>query len=76
MLGAGFFVATGRATDDKPESTIAFTPPALDHGKARRHDLLGAEWLVRWKRSGARYPSDLPEADRGEFEQASGRSTR
>ena len=27
MLGAGFLVATGRATDDKPESTIAFTPP-------------------------------------------------
>ena len=70
MLGAGFLVATGRATDDKPESTIAFTPRALDHGKARRHDLLGADWLVRWERSGARYPSDLPEADRGEFEEA------
>ena len=69
MLGAGFLVATGRATDDKPESTIAFTPRALDHGRARRHDLLGADWLDRWKRSGARYPSDLPEADRGEFEE-------
>ena len=68
MLGAGFLVATGRATDDKPESTIAFTPSAFEHGKARRHDLLGADWLVRWERSGARYPSDLPEADRGAFE--------
>jgi hypothetical protein len=68
MLGAGFLVATGRATDDKPESTIAFTPSARDHGQARRHDLLGADWLVRWERSGARYPSDLPEADRGAFE--------
>ena len=68
MLRAGFFVATGRATDDKPESTIAFTPRALEDGRARRHDLLGADWLVRWQRSGARYPSDLPEADRGGFE--------
>ena len=41
---------------------------ALDQGKARRHELLGADWLVRWERSGARYPSDLPEADRGAFE--------
>ena len=70
MLGAGFLVATGRATDDKPESTIAFTPLALDQGHARRHALLGADWLTRWKRSGARYPSDLPEAERGVFEQA------
>ncbi|HYN04819.1 MAG TPA: hypothetical protein VE359_20375 [Vicinamibacteria bacterium] len=70
MLGAGFLVATGRTTDDKPQSTIAFTPLALDRGKARRHDLLGADWLVRWERSGARYPSDLPEADREAFEEA------
>ena len=70
MLGAGFLVATGRATDDKPESTIAFTLPALDRGKARRHDLLGADWLARWKRSGARYPSDLPEAERAGFDEA------
>jgi queuine tRNA-ribosyltransferase len=70
MLGAGFLVATGRATDDKPESTIAFTPAALERGQARRHDLLGADWLDRWERSGARYPSDLAEADRGEFEAA------
>ncbi len=70
MLGAGFLVATGRATDDKPESTIAFTPRAFDHGKARRHDLLGADWLARWERSGARYPSDLREADRAAFEEA------
>ena len=70
MLGAGFLVATGRATDDKPESTIAFTPRALSDGDAGRHTLLGADWLERWKRSGARYPSDLPEAERGGFEAA------
>ncbi len=69
MLGAGFFVATGRATDDKPESTIAFTRAARDHGAARRHDLLGADWLARWKRSGAKFPSDLLEDERADFEQ-------
>jgi queuine tRNA-ribosyltransferase len=70
MLGAGFYVARGRATDDKPESTIAFTRAALEHGTARRHELLGADWLTRWKRSGATFPTDLPEGEHAAFEQA------
>jgi queuine tRNA-ribosyltransferase len=69
LLGAGFYVAKGRATEDKPESTIAFTPAALECG-ARRHALLGASWLARWKRSGARFPSDLPAEAAAAFEQA------
>lgn len=69
MLGAGFFVGKGKATDDKPESTIAFTPAAFHRGTARRHELLGAEWLARWKRSGAKFPSDLPVSDGAAFEQ-------
>jgi hypothetical protein len=68
MLGAGFYVAKGRATDDKPESTIAFTPAALECG-ARRHELLGADWLARWKRSGAKFPTDLPVSEGAAFEQ-------
>lgn len=68
MLGAGFYVAKGRATDDKPESTIAFTPAALECG-GRRHQLLGADWLARWKRSGAKFPTDLPVDERAVFEQ-------
>jgi queuine tRNA-ribosyltransferase len=68
MLGAGFYVAKGRATVDKPESTIAFTPEALSDDWARRHELLGAAWLARWGRSGSRFPSDLPEEGREAFE--------
>jgi queuine tRNA-ribosyltransferase len=69
LLGAGFYVAKGRATDDKPESTIAFTRAAWEQGAARRHTLLGADWLSRWRRSGAKYPTDLPVAERPAFEQ-------
>jgi queuine tRNA-ribosyltransferase len=68
LLGAGFYVARGCSTDDKPESTIAFTPGALAHGTARRHELLGAAWLARWKRSGAKFPIDLAESEQASFE--------
>jgi queuine tRNA-ribosyltransferase len=70
MLGAGFYVARGRATDDKPESTIAFTRAALERGTAGRRELLGADWLARWKRSGAKCPTDLPEGEHTAFERA------
>jgi queuine tRNA-ribosyltransferase len=69
MLGAGFYVARGRATDDKPESTIAFTPAALRNGAAGRHALLGADWLARWQRSQARFPADLPADQCAAFEE-------
>jgi queuine tRNA-ribosyltransferase len=69
MLGAGFYVARGRSTDDKPESTVAVTRAALDHGAARRYELLDAGWLTRWKRSGAKFPTDLPAGDETAFEQ-------
>ncbi len=68
MLGAGFHLARGRATDAKVESTIAFTPEALTRGTASRHDILGAVWLSRWKRSQARYPSDIEESGYAAFE--------
>ena len=70
LLGAGFYVAKGCSTDDKPESTIAFTHEALERGTARRHELLGAAWLARWKRSGAKFPIDLPVHEQAAFEQA------
>jgi queuine tRNA-ribosyltransferase len=69
MLGAGFYVARGLATDDKPETTIALTPQALDRDAADRRDLLGADWLARWQRSGAKFPSDVSLAERAGFEQ-------
>jgi queuine tRNA-ribosyltransferase len=54
MLAAGFYVAKGRATGPKAETTIGLTPRAAAavHG----HELLGGEWLARWRRSDAQMP--------------------
>jgi queuine tRNA-ribosyltransferase len=54
LLAAGFFVAKGRATGDKLETTIALSPmaAALPHGR----ELLGPEWLGKWLRSDAQVP--------------------
>jgi queuine tRNA-ribosyltransferase len=54
LLAAGFFVAKGRATGPKLETTIALSPmaAALPHGR----ELLGGEWLGKWQRSGAQEP--------------------
>ena len=70
MLSAGFYVAKGRATDVKAESTIALTTASLRRGTASRHQLLGAAFLKRWKKSHVQVPADLPEHDRDAFEQA------
>jgi len=70
MLAAGFYVARGRATDDRDETTIALTPARLDTASGRRHSLLSRDWLEKWERSGARYPTGLPIADYPSFEQA------
>ena len=54
MLAAGFYVAKGRATGPKGETTIALSPAAAvaPHG----HELLGQEWLAKWRRSDAQVP--------------------
>jgi queuine tRNA-ribosyltransferase len=54
MLAAGFYVAKGRGTGPKAETTIALSPGAA----TRVHDreLLGEEWLVKWARSDAQAP--------------------
>jgi queuine tRNA-ribosyltransferase len=54
MLAAGFYVAKGRATGPKAETTIALSPAAA-HG-AHGHELLGKDWLAKWQRSDARVP--------------------
>ena len=69
MLGAGFWVARGRPTDGRPESTIALTVSAVDHIAGRRHDLLGPVWLERWGRSQARFPSDVASGEHAVFAQ-------
>ena len=55
LLAAGFYVARGRSAGEKTETTIALTPAACLH----RHDLLAADWLGKWKRSGAKFPSEM-----------------
>ena len=55
MLAAGFYVAKGRGTGPKAETTIGLTPlaaAAAAHGR----ELLGEEWLGRWRRSDAQAP--------------------
>jgi queuine tRNA-ribosyltransferase len=54
MLAAGFHVAKGAATGPKAETTIALSPRAA--AAAHGHELLGEEWLVKWRRSDARVP--------------------
>jgi queuine tRNA-ribosyltransferase len=62
MLAAGFYVAKGRATGPKAETTIGLTSHAATtvHG----HELLGSEWLSKWRRSDAQMPLGAgPETD-------------
>ncbi len=64
LLAAGFHVAKGRSTGEKLETTIALTPAALP----TRHDLLGAEWLEKWGRSGAKFPAEIAASEQPAFE--------
>ncbi len=54
MLAARFYVAKGRATGPKAETTIGLTPRAA--AAAHGHELLGLEWLSKWRRSDAQMP--------------------
>jgi queuine tRNA-ribosyltransferase len=54
MLAAGFYVAKGRGTGPKAETTVGLSPLAA--AQSHDHELLGAEWLDRWRRSDAQAP--------------------
>ena len=68
LLAAGFFVAAGVGTGPKAETTIAFTRAtgAKDHPLSPR--LLGQQWLMRWRRSGSKFPTTLPMHERPRLE--------
>ncbi|HVF15626.1 MAG TPA: MnmC family methyltransferase, partial [Steroidobacteraceae bacterium] len=53
MLAAGFYVAKGRATGPKTETTIGLSPLAA---QATHRELLGTQWLEKWARSDAQAP--------------------
>jgi queuine tRNA-ribosyltransferase len=62
MLAAQFYVAKGRATGPKAETTIGLTSRAA--AAAHDHELLGSEWLSKWRRSDAQMPLGAgPETD-------------
>ena len=67
LLAAGFHVARGAATGPKAETTVAMTPRAALRAAVRRRAPLGPEWLARWERSEARFPSDVPPDAQGAF---------
>ena len=60
LLAAGFYVARGRGTGPKAETTIVLTPRAAVDADGREllhgRELLGEEWLAKWQRSDARAP--------------------
>jgi queuine tRNA-ribosyltransferase len=68
LLAAGFYVAKGISTVDKVDTTIALTPEAIR--KSGERELLGEEWLGRWSRSGAKFPTDVPAEQHASFEEA------
>jgi queuine tRNA-ribosyltransferase len=59
LLSAGFYVSKGLAIGPKEDTTIAST-------HAGQRELLGSEWLERWKRSQAKFPEDV--TDKEHFE--------
>ena len=61
LLAAGFYVAKGRGTGPKAETTIGLSPGAAagTHGR----ELLGAEWLAKWGRSERQVPLGVEAGD-------------
>jgi queuine tRNA-ribosyltransferase len=68
LLAAGFFVAEGVGIGPKSATTIAFTKAngTRDHPLAPR--FLGQQWLTRWRRSGAKFPTTLSNEECSRFE--------
>lgn len=68
LLASGFFVAEGVGTGPKKATTIAFTRAtgAKEHPLSPR--LLDQQWLTRWRRSHAQFPTTLANEERADFE--------
>jgi queuine tRNA-ribosyltransferase len=68
LLAAGFHLARGRNAGEKVETTIALTPGAMRSSFARRRELLASDWLAKWNRSAAKFPTDIAPNERSGFE--------
>jgi len=73
MLVAGFYIAAGRATGTRNETTIALTPSAVSFAPVEKlggaivsdslaadYTLLGRTWLEKWRRSETPFPANTP----------------
>jgi queuine tRNA-ribosyltransferase len=69
LLAAGFHVARGCSTGEKQETTIALTPAACSSSSCH-HELLTADWLEKWGRSGAKFPPGIEPDQYPVFERA------
>ena len=69
LLATGFFVAKGRGTGEKKETTIALTPAALHSATPDQRELLSSDWVKKWDRSRLKFPSEIPAEQHSAFEQ-------
>ena len=67
LLTAGFCVAEGAGTGPKATTTIGFTQRESIASHPLAPKALGEEWLVRWRRSGSKFPAGLPESEQAAF---------
>jgi queuine tRNA-ribosyltransferase len=68
LLASGFHLARGRNAGEKIETTIALTPAALRSPVTQRRELLDSDWLAKWNRSAAKFPTDIAPNERSGFE--------
>jgi queuine tRNA-ribosyltransferase len=68
LLASGFHLARGRNAGEKIETTIALTPAALRSSFTQRRELLASDWLAKWNRSAAKFPTDVAPNERSVFE--------
>ncbi|MEY2510890.1 MAG: queuine tRNA-ribosyltransferase [Verrucomicrobiota bacterium] len=68
LLASGFHLARGRNAGEKIETTIALTPAALRSPFAQRREFLASDWLAKWNRSAAKFPTDVAPNERAGFE--------
>jgi queuine tRNA-ribosyltransferase len=65
LIAAGFYTGAGAGTGPRTDTTAAFTSMEI---KNRDIDLLGAEWLERFKRSSSKFSPDASENEGNEIE--------
>jgi queuine tRNA-ribosyltransferase len=65
LIAAGFYTGAGAGTGPRTDTTAAFTSMEV---KNRNIELLGAEWLERFKRSSSKFSPDASEDECREIE--------